>query len=67
MTPIFYLLVVEGDVEPMLDGPYRTADERDQEALAWRAKHGPDNGLYMLDVDADGIPHVEAYSGGFFS
>ena len=61
-----YLLVVMGDVEPATLGPYRDAEERDQEARNWRAREGDADGLYRLDIDALGIPQVSPYSASFF-
>jgi len=61
-----YLLYVVGDVEPTLEGPYPTGDARDQKAIEIRNEEGIDaGGLYMLDVDANGVPTVGAYTGGF--
>jgi hypothetical protein len=65
-APGFYLLVVEGDVDPDIKGPYASQALRDQAARAHRARHGEDDGIYMLDVNADGEPQVSAYSGAFF-
>ena len=62
-----YLMVTVGDVEPEIKGPFATADERDAAAKAHR-KQDPDksDGMYMLDVDADGGLKAGAYAGGFF-
>ena len=61
-----YLLTIWGDVEPVLSGPFETAEKRDAAAKAFRSANGDEHGLYMLDVDSDGQPEVDAYSGGFF-
>ena len=60
-----WLLVVWGDVEPDLLGPYMDGEARDKAAVELKRAHGDDNGIFMLD--AEGLPEVGAYSGGFFS
>jgi hypothetical protein len=66
-TTGIYLLIVHGDVEPEVVGPFANDDMRDMSALALRKKHGDDTGIYMLSVDTEtGKPSVEAYSGSFF-
>jgi hypothetical protein len=66
-----YLLVIEGDVEPYLIGPYDDTNPRDRVAQAHREKD-PEmrDGLFMLDVDlldTDKPIEVAAYSGWFFT
>lgn len=62
----YWLIVVYGDVEPGLHGPYATKDYRDQHALKHRASD-PDmnDGIYKLTIDEE-VPLIESYSGGFF-
>ena len=62
-----YLLIMHGDIEPEVIGPYDTEDQRDNAALAYRAEHGRDDGVFMLSTDDTGVPSVEAYCGGFFA
>ena len=62
-----YLLIMHGDIEPEVIGPYDTEDQRDKAALAYRAEHGRDDGVFMLTTDAAGVPAVDAYCGGFFA
>jgi len=62
-----YLLIMHGDIEPEVIGPYDTEDQRDIAALAYRAEHGRDDGVFMLSTDDAGVPSVEAYCGGFFA
>jgi len=64
--PALYLLVVWGDTEPELVGPFTSADERDVRAREIRAKHGREHGVYMLSIPDPEHPSVDAYSGGFF-
>lgn len=63
----FYLIMVWGDVEPELMGPFSSPDARDDEARLLRDEHGDENGIYMLTIDKDKPdPEIEAYCGGFF-
>ena len=57
-----YLIVVEGDVEPTIDGPFATEDERAEAKCELKA-NGFDGGIYGLDIDAKGSPTVFPYSG----
>ena len=66
MTTKHYLLVLWGDIEPELRGPFPTEEERDAAALELRAAWGRDHGLYPMSVDKEGRPVVGAYCGGFF-
>ena len=62
----YYVLFVEGDVEPYLHGPYQTENERDQAAHKLRAadRDALKSGIYRLDCTP--APKVDAYSGAFF-
>ena len=62
----YYVLFVEGDVEPSLCGPYHNPKDRDEEAVRLKREHGDEHGIFMLDIDTIGRPSVDAYSGGFF-
>jgi len=62
----YYVLFVEGDIEPSLVGPFHNTDERDKAAVSLKREHGDENGIFMLDIDTIGRPSVDAYSGGFF-
>lgn len=58
---------MEGDIEPRIVGPFADGDERDKKALELRREHGPDHGIFMLDVEPmSGTPIIDAYCGGFF-
>ena len=64
----YYLVIVWGDVEPGIFGPFPTHIERDKYAkLVWK-EEGDEHGLYPLDIVAEGVEEVEivAYPGGFF-
>lgn len=67
MSEKYYLITVYGDVEPVLSDPCDTSDE----VLALAREHrieddGQDDGLFILGIDADGTPRIEAFSGGDF-
>jgi hypothetical protein len=62
-----YLLVIYGDIEPELLGPFKDEDERDAKALKIRKEEGDRHGIFMLTVEeTTHKPEVNAYSGGFF-
>ena len=58
----FYLLVIHGDVEPELRGPFDRAHLRDEAARQHRrGDPAKEDGLYRLDVFDSGVPAVQAY------
>jgi hypothetical protein len=63
MTNTLYLIIVFGDVEPSIEGPFETEGDRDAFAGEHRAETDED-GVYRLDVSAEGKPEVYSYSGG---
>jgi hypothetical protein len=62
-----HLLVVCGDIEPGLRGPFESEDARDGEAKRYRKEDDPGakDGLYALDI-VGGEPRVDSYAGRFF-
>lgn len=58
-----YLLVIEGDVEPSVKGPYKTDRSRLAAARRIRAKSDED-GVYRANVDEAGVLRVYPFSGG---
>ena len=62
-----YLLIMHSDIEPEVIGPYEDEEQRDKAALAYRAEHGRDDGVFMLTTGDKDVPAVEAYCGGFFA
>ena len=48
-----YLLIMIGDIEPELRGPFDSEETRDQAAVAHRRQHGLDDGVFAVDVDWD--------------
>jgi len=61
-----YLLAVEGGVEPSVQGPYQTEDERDYATKQIRRRQEEDGGLFWADIDEGAALTVGAYTAGFF-
>ena len=59
----FYLLVIEGDVEPELYGPYDSSSERDAVARRYREKHGDEDGLFRICGEVIGRLEIDSFSG----
>ncbi len=66
MKKRYYLLAVEGGVEPSVQGPYQTEDERDHVAKQIRRRQEEDDGLFRADIDEAAVLTVGAYTAGFF-
>lgn len=58
-----YLVVVWGDVEPSLRGPFARDATRLAAARKFRREEGADDGLYRLDIDARGRPTIGPFYG----
>jgi hypothetical protein len=68
MDTYFYLLLIEDDTDPNVQGPFVTAAERDEAAREYRAE-GFEGGIFPLDIQAEEEPllvSTEPYSGDFF-
>ena len=65
-TGACYLLIVYGDIDPEVIGPFANEGQRDNAALAFRRDHGDEDGIFMLTLNGNERPSVDAYSGGFF-
>lgn len=62
----YWLVVMEGDIEPDLRGPFASDDERGEAAKKHRRSDpNMEDGLYPLNV-TDGKPCMGSYSGRFF-
>ena len=61
--PRLHLLSIAGDVEPELSGRYDTERERTEAAQDYRRAHGDEDGLFRLDIAADGRVTVDTFSG----
>lgn len=62
----FYNVPVWGCVEPELDGPYTTPEERDAKAKEIHAEQDDEAALFWLDIDENGDPHIGAFSNADF-
>ena len=65
MTNKYYLFIVRGDIEPYIEGPFRSNVKRNAFAKQHRADHGDDDGIYWFDMDSTGGMDVGSYSGGY--
>jgi len=63
----YYTVFVWGNIEPNVSEAFFTEEERDEHAKYLREEHGRDHGIYMLNIDNNGIPQMGAYSGEFFN
>jgi len=63
----YYVLFVEGDVFPILNGPFRSDKKRNDEARRLKRTEGEDNGIYWMNISKKGKPVIGAYSAGFFT
>ena len=54
----YYLVMVWGDVEPELFGPFPTPLGRDKVAREIQEDRGDEHGLYLLDIVAEGVEKV---------
>ena len=59
-----YLLIMEGDIEPMIRGPFKTDALRMKAARKWRRDHGNEDGLYPMAVL--GFVSIDTFRGGDF-
>jgi hypothetical protein len=66
MKKKYYLLEVEGGVEPIVRGPYRTKTERDRAAKRIRQSQEEDDGLFWANIDETAVLTMGAYTAGFF-
>ena len=66
METKYYLIEVEGGVEPSAQGPFQTEDEHDEIAREIHAVMDEDDCLFWADVDERGILTVGSYMAGFF-
>lgn len=62
----YYLIVMRGDVEAELQGPFASASKRDIAAQMHRVEDGePRDGLHRLDVPKGATIEIGDYSCGF--
>jgi len=65
MARRFFLVAVDGCIEPRVEGPYRTKALREKAAREIRKEQSEDDALFWADVQV-GTLVVGCYSGGFF-
>jgi hypothetical protein len=58
-----YLLILWGDCEPDMRGPFATADQRDTIAREVRREYGTGHGLFRIDVGVDGTYEASVFRG----
>lgn len=56
-----YLITVWGDVEPAIEGPFDTDEERIARAAEWRDTEDPMGGAFRLDIDEAGTPTIAPF------
>ncbi len=66
MKKNYYLLEVEGGVEPIVQGPYLRKLERDTAAKQIHQSQEEDDGLFWADIDEAGTLAAGTYTAGFF-
>lgn len=66
MKKTYYLVEVQGGVEPFVQGLYRTKKERDDAAKQVHEAQEEDDCLFWADVDTVGRLIVGPYSARFF-
>ncbi|MBI3596400.1 MAG: hypothetical protein HY203_04520 [Nitrospirae bacterium] len=66
MKTLYYLIVVEQGVEAFARGPFKTDEQRNNEAKQIHQTQEEDDGLFWADVDKSGRLTVGPYVAGFF-
>ncbi len=66
MKKTYYLLGVEGGVEPTVHGPYATIDEQENAGKQIHREQEEDDSLFWAEVEEEGALTVGAYTAGFF-
>ncbi|MHB8698661.1 MAG: hypothetical protein ACYC9J_11650 [Sulfuricaulis sp.] len=61
--PGYYLVFVWSDVEPSLEGPFTTPDERVSRAREFRRENGDEHGIYWLDISESREHTIGAFAG----
>jgi hypothetical protein len=56
-----YLLILWGDCEPEMRGPFATPDQRDTVARETRREYGTGHGLFRIDVGVDGTYEASVF------
>ena len=66
MNKRFYLIDVEGCVEPSLVGPFGDEETLAGEARKIRARQDEEDALFWLAIDEKGEPSVGPFAAGLF-
>ena len=66
MKTTYYLIEVEGGVEPCVHGPYQTEEERDNAARQIHKDLGENEALFWANVDRTARLIVGSYPSRFF-
>ena len=66
MKQPYYLIGVQGGVDPFVQGPYQTEDERDEAATQIREAQEEDDSLFWAVIDEASGLSVGPYKAGFF-
>jgi transcriptional regulator with XRE-family HTH domain len=62
----YYVIVVEGGVEPSLNGPFDTEERQSSVARRLHRRLAEDDSLFWADIDEAGGLSVGPYTAGFF-
>lgn len=62
-----WLLIIHGDIEPEVKGPYTTEKERDQAARDHRRLYDQRHHDGLFPITSSFKPHIEWYAEGFFA
>lgn len=63
----YFLIIVTGDTEPELHGPFADEVTRDNAAIRHKREHGDDDGIFWLDINRRGDPESGAYASWFLA
>ena len=66
MKKTYYLIEVQGGIEPFTRGPFQDEHERDVRAKSIHKALSLDDSLFWADVDEAGDLIVGSYTAGFF-
>ena len=56
----YFLLIVEGDITPIVFGPFKNAAARDERAVIEKRRRGEQDGIFRMQVRRD-RPEVTPY------
>lgn len=62
----YYLIFLWNLVDPQIVGPFKTAEERDEEAIKYQKEHGDTHGYFTLDVTEGATLHFDCFSSEVF-